>query len=181
LLGYSQHGELAVIQIAELGGVYAVSFVLVAANSAAAALCMLPWRRAAPGVAVASGLVAATLAFGAMRLAAGDPRPAVRVGLIQPSIEQPLKFDPEHAAHPGHLRGAGAGAPPRPQILVWPETALPGPAPTPAPPTAHRAGAHAGPLLGHRRATPSPPVPQQRSGDRRRSGIDMIRSSSFPR
>src|SRR5262249_28388270 len=36
LLGYSQHGVLPVIQIAELGGVYAVSFVVVAINAALA-------------------------------------------------------------------------------------------------------------------------------------------------
>jgi apolipoprotein N-acyltransferase len=128
LLGYSQHRELAVIQISELGGVYAVSFVLVAANSAVAALCVLPWRRAAPGVIVASGLVVATLSFGAMRLATPDPQPAVRVGLIQPSIEQPLKFDPEQAGRTlaTYVELSRRAAGDRPQLLVWPETALPG-------------------------------------------------------
>jgi apolipoprotein N-acyltransferase len=130
LLGYSQHRALPVIQIAELGGVYAVSFVLVAASSAVAALCVLPWRRALPGAAAAAILVGLTLAFGAMRLTAGaGPPPATgRIGLMQPSIEQPLKFDPAHAARTlqtyADLSRRTAGE--RLQLLVWPETALPG-------------------------------------------------------
>jgi apolipoprotein N-acyltransferase len=130
LLGYSQYRALPVIQIAELGGVYAVSFVLVAASSAVAALCVLPWRRALPGAAAAAALVVMTLGFGAARLAVGDtaPAPTARVGLIQPSIEQPLKFVPAHAARTlttyAELTRRMAGD--RLQLLVWPETALPG-------------------------------------------------------
>ena len=131
LLGYSQYQALPVIQIAELGGAYAVSFVLVSANSALAAMCVLPWRRAVKGMAAAAILVGATLCFGALRLAAEDARPGARaqVGLIQPSIEQPLKFDPDHAARTLAIyvelsRHAARDAP---QLLVWPETALPSP------------------------------------------------------
>ena len=40
-LGYSQHLRLPVIQIAELGGVYAVSFLIVAVNAALAGLLVL--------------------------------------------------------------------------------------------------------------------------------------------
>ena len=57
-----------VIQIAELGGVYAVSFVLVAANAALAACLVLTWRRATAGVALAGALIGATLLFGTARL-----------------------------------------------------------------------------------------------------------------
>ena len=130
LLGYSQYRELPVIQIAELGGVYAVSFVLVAANSALAALCVLPWRRAVAGVLAGAGLVAVTLSFGAMRLATagGQPAAEARVGLMQPSIEQPLKFDPSHAERTLAIYVALSRrtASDQLQLLVWPETALPG-------------------------------------------------------
>jgi len=119
-----------VIQIAELGGVYAVSFLLVASNSALAALGVLPWRRALPGVVATALLVAATLTFGAVRLAGrGEPAGATgRVGLIQPSIEQPLKFDPQHAGRTlaTYLTLSREAARERPQLVVWPETALPG-------------------------------------------------------
>src|SRR5262245_41381638 len=64
LMGYSQHGILPVIQIAEMGGVYSVSFLLIAVNAALAALVALRWRRAIPGVLGAVALLALSLWFG---------------------------------------------------------------------------------------------------------------------
>src|SRR5439155_3213384 len=52
-LGYSQYLRLTVSQVAELGGVHAVSFVLVAVNAALAGALVLSWRRALGGVALA--------------------------------------------------------------------------------------------------------------------------------
>jgi apolipoprotein N-acyltransferase len=128
LLGYSQYRELRVIQIAELGGVYAVSFVVVAANSALAGLFVLRWRPALIGLVSGSMLVLATLGFGAMRLAQwGAARGEVHIGIMQPAIEQPLKFDPNHAAQTLgiYLELTRRAARDRPQLLVWPETAMP--------------------------------------------------------
>jgi apolipoprotein N-acyltransferase len=126
-LGYSQYLRLPVIQVAELGGVHAVTFVVVAVNAALAGCLVLSWRRAVAGVALAGSLLGATLVFGHSRLAEA-PRPAaVRVAVIQPAIEQPLKFDPSHAATTIGIatsltRQAGTE---RPDLIVWPETALP--------------------------------------------------------
>src|SRR5205814_4673152 len=97
-LGYSLYLRLPVIQIAELGGVHAVSFVLVAVNAALAGGLVLGWRRALGGLGLAAALVAAVLAFGVARLHE-TPRPAeAHIALMQPVIEQPLKWDPEHAS-----------------------------------------------------------------------------------
>lgn len=127
-LGYSQHLRLAVIQVAELGGVHAVSFVLVAVNAALAGCLTLPWRRAVAGVALGGALLAGALAFGAARLGE-TPRPGeFTVTVVQPAIEQPLKFDPGHAATTLGIqllltRRAGEG---HPALIVWPETSVPG-------------------------------------------------------
>jgi apolipoprotein N-acyltransferase len=119
-----------VIQIGELGGVYAVSFVVVAANAALAGLFVLPWRQALLGLASGGVLVMATLGFGSARLAqtAGAAAEEVRVGIMQPSIEQPLKFDPNHAAQTLgiYLELTRRASRDQPQLLVWPETAMPG-------------------------------------------------------
>jgi apolipoprotein N-acyltransferase len=126
-LGYSQYLRLPVIQVAELGGVYAVSFVLVAVNAALAACLVLPWRRATGAVVLAGALLAATLLFGTSRLQE-PPRPSeATIGIMQPSIEQPLKWEPRHTAttlaiYMALTRRAGAE---RPDLLVWPETAAP--------------------------------------------------------
>ena len=127
-LGYSQHGQLAVIQIAELGGVYAVSFVLIAVNAALAAAAVLGPRRAVTPLGVAALLVAATLGFGHARLRGfAPPTATATIAIIQPSIAQPLKWDPDFAASTlanyfDLTRRAGQS---RPDLIVWPETATP--------------------------------------------------------
>src|SRR5204862_683062 len=61
LLGYSQHLALPVIQVAEIGGVYAVSLLLVAVNAGIAGLMILGWRRSAPGLVAAALLLLGSL------------------------------------------------------------------------------------------------------------------------
>ncbi|MEX2220924.1 MAG: apolipoprotein N-acyltransferase [Candidatus Rokuibacteriota bacterium] len=127
LLGYSQSAQLPVIQIAELGGVYAVSFVIVAVNASLAALLALGPRRAWPGAAAGAGLLVATLGFGVQALARASTGGggSVEVAVIQPSIEQTIKWDPaRHAqilAIYEQLTREAARA--RPAIVLWPETA----------------------------------------------------------
>jgi apolipoprotein N-acyltransferase len=130
LLGYTQYTRLPAIQIAELGGVYAVSFLVMAVNAAAAGAVLLPWRRAVTGVALGGALLAGALGFGALRLQDPPASPdTARISIMQPSIEQPLKFDPEHATttlgiYFALTRRAAADAP---ALIVWPETATPTP------------------------------------------------------
>ena len=129
LLGYSQYAQLPAIQIAELGGVYAVSFVVLATNAAVAGAVVLPWRRAVTGLALASVLLGLTLGFGVSRLREPASTDSVRVALMQPSIEQPLKWDPSYATatvgiYVALSRRAIAD---KPDLVVWPETATPTP------------------------------------------------------
>jgi apolipoprotein N-acyltransferase len=129
LLGYTQYAQLPAIQIAELGGVYAVSFVVLAVNAAVAGAVVLPWRRALTGFALGGALLGLTLGFGVWRLREPAPPAVARVAVMQPSIEQPLKWDPQHAAttlgiYLALSRRAEADSP---ALLVWPETATPTP------------------------------------------------------
>lgn len=130
LLGYSQHAVLPVIQIAELAGVYGVSFLVVAVSSALAAAIGLGWRRAVPGAAAAAALLLLSLGFGVSALkedgAVAGARPgSVEIAVIQPSIEQSIKWDPTRHAeimdiYEGLTREA---ARPGPAVILWPETA----------------------------------------------------------
>src|SRR5215471_2123730 len=126
LLGYSQHAVLPVIQIAELGGVYAVSFLIAAVNAAIAAVIALGWRRALPGAVTALLLLSLSLAFGWATLSRAAPRSGeVEVGVIQPSIEQTLKWDPARQARilDSYEDLTRQAAEPRAALVVWPETA----------------------------------------------------------
>jgi apolipoprotein N-acyltransferase len=126
-IAYSQYLHLGVIQIAELTGVHGVSFVILAVNAALAGCLLLTWRRAVAGVAAAGVLVAATLVFGSARLGEPPPPATARVTIMQPSIEQPLKWEARHtretlAIYFALTRQAAAE---RTQLIVWPETAAP--------------------------------------------------------
>jgi apolipoprotein N-acyltransferase len=129
LLGYTQYARLPAIQIAELGGVYAVSFVILAVNASVGAAVLLPWRRAVIALTIGVVLLGTTLAFGMWRLREPEPPEQTRVTVMQPSIEQPLKWDPDQAAttlgiYLALSRRAAADAP---ALVVWPETATPTP------------------------------------------------------
>jgi apolipoprotein N-acyltransferase len=126
-LGYSQYRVLAVIQVAELSSVSAVSFVVLAANAGLAGLVTLPRRRALAGAALAAGLAAAAVGFGSWRLSARQPVAEATVAVMQPSIEQPLKFDPDHVDSTLRIYGelTRRAADGHPDLIVWPETAAP--------------------------------------------------------
>jgi len=127
LLGYSQQAQLPVIQIAELGGVYAVSLVIMSVNAALTGLLVLGPRRAWPGAAAASVLLTATLGFGVHALAreSGPGGGSVEIALIQPSIEQTIKWDPTRHAQILDIyeQLTREAARSKPAAVLWPETA----------------------------------------------------------
>ena len=137
-LGVSQYRNLALIQVAEWGGVYAVSCLLAVANSACA-LAVLRFaeyarRRVKPGLSVelAVGLVLCCAAWfaGEQRLRAMRPdrlSTVLRVSAVNPAIPQNVKWDEAFAQtiqdRLGDLTGQALRA--RPNLVVWPETATP--------------------------------------------------------
>jgi apolipoprotein N-acyltransferase len=120
LLGASQWNDRAVLSLASVGGVWAVSFVLVAVNVAiAAALRASPWgaaRAAAVGAAVV--LVAAGPLWWSIR---PDPvsGATVRVAGVQPGVTHSVgpRFDASEAATVG-LTSSRYG------LVVWGESSV---------------------------------------------------------
>lgn len=140
-LGVSQARNLALIQLAEWGGVYAVSALVVAINAGLAMtlLDVIPgWRRAGgparrfhPEMLAALLLLLGAMGFGLQRVralraeGAGDVR--VRVALVQANIPQDEKWTPELAMQIEQrlidlTERAGAAGP---DLAIWPETAVP--------------------------------------------------------
>ncbi|MGH7751602.1 MAG: apolipoprotein N-acyltransferase, partial [Gemmatimonadales bacterium] len=125
LLGVSQHATLPVLQVAAVGGVHLVSFVIVLAN--AALVTVLTGRRrslwAAGGVMV---LVAAAVFVGFWRTQL-PLQPGERVAVLQPNISPGSKGNTEtYQAQLTALRrltaqAAAGGA----TVIVFPETAVP--------------------------------------------------------
>jgi apolipoprotein N-acyltransferase len=125
-LSHTQFRWIALIQVSDLGGAYAVSFVVMLTSAAIAR--SLPcdgrpftWRPMIPAIA----LVGMVLAYGAFRLCASTPRPGPVVALIQGSIDSEFKADPTKAnqvfrQYRDLTRQALAlgGV----DVVVWPET-----------------------------------------------------------
>jgi apolipoprotein N-acyltransferase len=124
IFGYSQVGADRVVQIADLGGVYAVSFVLVAVNVALADVV----RRGALRVLVVPALLlAATLAYGQFRLAgAGAPVAGPRVAVVQANLDSGTQWRRELYGEnlEAHLRLTDRAAREGARLVVWPENAM---------------------------------------------------------
>jgi apolipoprotein N-acyltransferase len=117
----------ALIQISDLGGAYAVSFVLVAAAACVARL--LPWdgrRGAIWPVLPLVALVLGTWSYGHWRMAQDARRPGPKVALIQGSVDIAMKMDPtqSHKIFDEYfkLSREARTAEPNLDLVVWPET-----------------------------------------------------------
>ena len=129
LLGYSQHANLPVIQVARYAAVYGVSFLVALVSAVLAYVVVEPRPRPRRTAALATaGVMAAVLGHGWWALS----RPVaesgrIRVGLVQASVLQEEKWDQEQARtnidrHVDLTRLAAAeGA----RLVVWPESAVP--------------------------------------------------------
>ncbi len=129
LLGYSQHEQLPVIQIASVTGVYGVSFVVALASSVLAFVAVEASRTARrTALSALAGVLA--LVTGTGLVALGRPvaeSGRVRAALVQASITQLDKWDPgkELENLEVHLRLSREAAAQGATFLVWPESAVP--------------------------------------------------------
>lgn len=129
LLGYSQAPALSAIQVADLTGVWGVSFLLVLMNAAIA-----DWiadsraRRHRIGVAVAVLGVAASWAYGDYRLKQPVKGTPVRIAVVQGNIPQEAKWDAQfqESIIEQYARLTRQAQTQQPDLILWPETSVPG-------------------------------------------------------
>jgi apolipoprotein N-acyltransferase len=136
LLGYSQAGATAVTQIADVTGVYGVSFVVLTANAALAELWLAirqrgPLRPALAGLSLAVLLTASVATYGALRARRPAGAPAVpgssRIAVVQGDIAMHAQWRPSDYGrnldvYLGLTRDVLArGAV---SLIVWPESAM---------------------------------------------------------
>lgn len=130
-LGYSQTPFIHLIQSADLWGVYGVGWLVVFANVCVAA-CGYRFSVVLPSLCFGLALLA-VLGYGSWRLDQVRARERAEapwpVAVVQGNVEQATKWDPDYQdatieRYRDLSRLALAGNP-QPQLVVWPETAMP--------------------------------------------------------
>lgn len=133
-LGYSQYLNLPVIQIADIFGVWGVSFLLMMVNGALYLLIREKYQAVkrikcliAPAV-----ILVFIFGYGFFRLQqARDPRNAIqrsiKISVIQGNIPQELKWYPQAREEimNKYLMLSRQAAQEKPDLIVWPEAAVP--------------------------------------------------------
>jgi apolipoprotein N-acyltransferase len=142
LLGHSQYLRLQLIQIADLFGVYGVSFLIVLSNTAFfLALTLItrqtlqnkPVSRRLPAVAVIFFVLGFlfTWIYGTWRIKTTDhliaASPSARIAVIQGNVDQAVKWNPafQAATIKTHTRLSLLAKSENPDLIVWPESATP--------------------------------------------------------
>jgi apolipoprotein N-acyltransferase len=137
ILGYSQYTFLPFIQIADITGVYGLSFLVVSFNGALTDILFLPKkRREAPLFSLSysiAGLIllclslGATFYYGHLTLQRTISSKTLKVSVIQGNIDQDKKWDRrfEKEIIDTYKRLTTEADRKSPDLIVWPENALP--------------------------------------------------------
>ncbi len=138
-IGHSQHDFLPLIQLADVTGVYGITFVVVVVNGVLFTLGLrvapflrtfrIAERPAAPsrvGPAVAVSLLVGGLAYGYWRLSHAPFADGPEIALIQGNLPQDVKnqHGRDMKTHFINLCDEAVRGRPTPEFVVWPETAL---------------------------------------------------------
>lgn len=133
LLGHSQYKNLLLVQIADITGVYGVSFLVVLVNllvfeSLKMAINRESNRSIRQAQYVVIALLLAALAYGFFVLTRPHAWGSIKVGVVQPNIPQSIKW--EESLQPvivdKTIRLTKSLAKEKPELIIWPETSLPG-------------------------------------------------------
>ncbi|MEU8893151.1 apolipoprotein N-acyltransferase [Streptomyces sp. NPDC048442] len=120
LLGSSQWDVTAALRLASLGGVWLVSLLVVAVNTAVVVLLTLPYAR----VAAVSAALAVALSAGAAWLWAPRPEPehTARIAVVQPGVFDGIGSTEQRLARGEQLTRTLAGQ--RVDLVVWGESSV---------------------------------------------------------
>jgi apolipoprotein N-acyltransferase len=141
-LGYSQYRWLALIQMADITGVYGVSFLILSVNVTGFLLWRYVFGRSSPnalnykrsaacGTVVSALLVLHTLGYGQWRTGIIDKAigksPVSQIAVIQGNVDQAIKWNPafQIATTEKYITLSQSASASRPDLIVWPETAAP--------------------------------------------------------
>lgn len=125
LLGYTQHAVLPVIQIADITGVYGVTYLIVLANILVAEL--IEDRTRVIPAAAGCAIVIAVMVYGTVRMQQDNAAKGIQLSVVQGNIDQDKKWDPAYqaAVFSTYRRLTVKALDRKPDLVLWPETATP--------------------------------------------------------
>ncbi|MZH03702.1 MAG: apolipoprotein N-acyltransferase, partial [Nitrospinae bacterium] len=130
-LGYSQYKTLPVIQMAEITGVYGVSWLIMLVN-AGLYLTWKSWQESNNNMvlrflSVTVLVLVLWVGLGISALNRAAPKPNFKVALIQGNVEQAIKWNPVYqlVVMNKYRNLTLQSMQSKPQLVVWPETAMP--------------------------------------------------------
>lgn len=137
-LGTALHGQLAMIQITQFTGVAGLSFLVAFANVILLAtvrrfILEVQVRPMKPhyDLTLTMAAIVGVMGFGLRSLQIERPARTLNVALVQPNIPREQKFSPDFAQATfekfTRLSAPALGASARPDLIVWPESSMPGP------------------------------------------------------
>lgn len=132
-LGYSQIGNLSLIQTADIFGVYGISFIIVLVNALAhRAVEYAPgWRKAAIPIALCAIIIITAMLYGQWRLqditSAVSGSTGMKTTIVQGNIDQSIKWNEKFERESlNTFLELSAGEPGTdPGLIIWPETTTP--------------------------------------------------------
>jgi apolipoprotein N-acyltransferase len=136
-IGYSQYKFLTVIQIADVTGIYGVSFLVIAVNGLLADIFIMrkrskdmplfPLSHTIIGAAVLTVMLVITVIYGQVRLREERPGIPITASIVQGNIEQDKKWDTayQHAVMETYKDLSLKAVSVKPSMIIWPETAVP--------------------------------------------------------
>lgn len=134
LIGYSQYSNLALIQIADIFGVYGISFIIVHINVIIQLLILSSSRTIKSlrlDISTACILLGATIFYGQYQLSCDPEKKTtpvhLRTAIVQPNIDQSVKWDPTYRRETMSVlkRLTLSLVYDSPELIIWPETAVP--------------------------------------------------------
>ncbi|HMK34058.1 MAG TPA: apolipoprotein N-acyltransferase [Desulfomonilaceae bacterium] len=134
LAGYSQAGRLHVVQIADITGIYGISFLLLLVNGAAADLIQSVAQKKRPrllmlGIAVL--IAVSAIMYGQVRILEFSPASpsgeSCPIGVLQGNIPQEMKWEARtrELTFSTYERLGAAAVREGARLLIWPETSVP--------------------------------------------------------
>ncbi len=137
ILGYSQYRFLSLIQVSDITGVYGISFIVASFNGLVHEVLSLPGRsRTTPlfsrwtiplNILIFVVMISIVLTYGLWKINTADSGKEIRVSVIQGNIEQGKKWDKnfQREVIDTYKDLSVSALADVPEIIVWPESALP--------------------------------------------------------